>query len=84
MPLETRNLDLCPTSRFGAYWIIFTPLKVVLRDGWKPGVHLTIEKCFKVLDVTQSVRVHAEPGTQLYPFVGKFFRLVNYITSVST
>lgn len=72
MPHETCSLDLCPTSRFGAYWFILNPLKVALRDRWKPGVHLTIEKSFKVRDVTQAdrVHVHAEPGTQLYPFEG--------------
>lgn len=49
-------------------------LKVVLKGGWEPGAHFTIEKTFTVLDVTQTdrVHVHAEPGMQLYPFVGKF------------
>lgn len=78
MSLKTCNLDLHTASSTGSGLLVvffFSHLlKVLLRDGWKPGAHLTIEKTFKVLDVTQAdrVHVHAEPGTQLYPFAGKF------------
>ncbi len=74
MSPKTCNFDLHTASSMGAaYWFRFQ-LKVLLRDGWKPGVHLTPENTFKVLDLTQAdrVHVHAEPGMQLYPFAGKF------------
>lgn len=77
MSLKICNLDIHTTSSMGSGLFVrffSNLLKVLLRDGWKPGAHLTIEKTFKVLDVTQAdrVHVHAEPGMQLYPFAGKF------------
>jgi len=69
------NLDLHTASRMWLIGSFFSRrLKVVLKGGWKPGVHFTIEKTFTDLDVTQTdrVHVHAEPGMQLYPFGGKF------------
>lgn len=77
MSPEMCYLDLHTASSMGSGLLVnfFSHLlKVLLRDGWKPGAHLTIEKTFKVLDVTQAdrVHVHAEPGTQLDPFGGKF------------
>lgn len=72
------TLIYTPPLEWGAaYWLVFflsRRLKVVLKGGWKPGAHFTIEKTFTVLDVTQAdrVHVHAEPGMQLYPVVEKF------------